>query len=108
MSLDISLICKECGGICFDANVTHNLNKMATAANVYDCLWRAPENNFKDAQQLIIPLEKAIIAMEEKPEKFKALNPKNGWGNYNGFLEWLMELLDACREYPDAKIETNR
>ena len=108
MSLDISLICKECGRGCYEGNVTHNLGGMANAAGVYDCLWRAPENGFKDAQQLVYPIEKAILSMEENPEKFKIFNPPNGWGNYNGFLEWLKELVTSCKEYPNARIETNR
>ena len=108
MSLNIYLVCKECGRGCYEGNVTHNLRGMAIAARVYECLWRAPENDFKDAQQLIIPLKKAISAMEKNPEKFKTFYPKNGWGKYDGFLAWLKELLDACREYPDARIETSR
>jgi hypothetical protein len=108
MSLDIYLNCKCCGNLCYKANVTHNLGRMASEAGIYNCLWRAPENNYTKAEQLINPLKAGIEKMEKNPERFKQFNPENGWGDYEGFLRWLKELLCQCEEYPDCKIDTSR
>ena len=108
MSLDISLICKECGGICFKTNITHNFNEMAIAAKVCKCLWQVSKSNFKDAKQLVFPLQKAILSMEENSKKFKAFNPAWGDHYYYYYLSWLKELTAACEKYPNARIEISR
>jgi precorrin-6x reductase len=47
MSLDIWL---EISATPFEANITHNLNRMAEAAGVYKVLWRPEENEIKCAR----------------------------------------------------------
>lgn len=89
-------------------NITHNLGRMAGEAGVYECLWRAPENNYNKAGQLIQPLTNAIADMEARPEHFKSFNATNGWGTYKDFLPWLKTLLQACEENPNGTIETSR
>lgn len=64
MSLDVALFqpttvtCEKCGHEqhvsngeqwLFDANITHNLNRMAGAAGIYDALWRPDEMYDKEA-----------------------------------------------------------
>lgn len=92
----------------FEANITHNLNTMADKAGIYECLWRAPENGYKTAGQIIPLLESGIKKMEEDPAHFKQFDAENGWGTYDAFLPWLKKVLSACREYPDSKIITSR
>lgn len=106
MSLDIYL--EEEGREVFDANITHNLGGMAGEAGLYDCLWRAPENGFMVARQLIEPLETGVAMMKGEPARFVPFNPKNGWGSYAVFVPWLEELLEACRKHPEAEIRTSR
>jgi hypothetical protein len=107
MSLDIYLIeLKETE--VYEANITHNLAQMATKAGLYDCLWRAVENGYEKAFQLVEPLEKGIKQMEENPERYKQYNAKNGWGNYFDFLPWLKKLLAVCKRNPDANIKISR
>ncbi len=92
----------------YDANITHNLAAMAVAAGVYGCVWRPEENGVTQAKQLIEPLRAGIAAMKAEPEKFKAHNPPNGWGDYNGFVKWLESLLSACEAHPEAKVKASR
>jgi hypothetical protein len=47
-------------------------------------------------------LEQAIIAMEVEEAEMRALNPENGWGDYDSFIGWLYELLADTRRYPKA------
>lgn len=92
----------------FHANVTHNLGLMAREAGIYEALWRPEEKGWTHAKQLISPLETGLEALIADPTEFKKLNPDNGWGSYDGLVEFVKEYLEACREYPDAEIEVSR
>ena len=92
----------------FDANITHNLGKMAEEAKIYGVLWRPEEHEITHAWQLIEPLRGAIKEMKDDPGRFKKYDADNGWGTYKDFLLWLEELLVACVEYPEAIVRTSR
>lgn len=93
----------------FSANYTHNCNVMATEAGIYKYVWRPEEcEDVKKAGDLIEPLRAGIKLMEDEPQRFIALNPKNGWGSYDTFLPWLRKYLAACIENPKATIYTSR
>ena len=92
----------------FSANYTHNAGKMASAAGIYQAVWRPEELGIILAGQLIAPLRKGIEKMESDPDKFKKLNPENGWGSYDSFLPWLKEYLAACEENPSAEVSVSR
>ena len=85
-------------------NITHNLGKMADACGVYDCVWRPDEHSINTCKQMIEPLRLGILRLQEDPEKYKAFNPSNGWGSYEGLIKVLSEYLLICIENPDAKI----
>ena len=90
------------------ANITHNLNVMAKEAGIYQHLWRPEELGITRAGDLIEPLSCGVAKMEAEPERFKALNPPNGWGSYDGFVPWIKRYLEACREHPEALVSVSR
>lgn len=92
----------------FDANITHNLGKMASEAGIYDAVWRPEENGITKGRQLIEPLEAGIALLRSDPERFKQFNASNGWGLYENFVPWLEKYLLACKEYPDANVRVSR
>jgi hypothetical protein len=92
----------------FHDNITHNLASMAEAAGIYACLWRPDENNYEYAKQIIDILEKGIAELKKHPQKYIALNPVNGWGSYERLLIFTLEVLEACKEHPEAKINVSR
>ena len=47
-------------------------------------------------------LQPAIEAMEREPAKYRAMNPPNGWGNYEGAFDVLRQLHVWCLETPRA------
>lgn len=49
-------------------------------------------------------LRTGIDYMQRHPTPFRRLNPSNGWGDFDGQLEALRELLAACEASPDAKV----
>jgi hypothetical protein len=136
MSLDVTLRAVRPTEV-FDANITHNLNKMAAEAGIYEALWRPAEldperaariraaQDRKDyhgpegayaieseatihARDLIQPLRAGLALLKAEPDRFKAFNPENGWGSYDDFVPWVERYLTACEEYPDAEVSVSR
>jgi hypothetical protein len=131
MSLDVSLYstdeievethrhwCPECGDVhdcpgygpeaLYDANITHNLGAMATAAGIYKELWRPEELGITCAQQLIEPLEQGLARLVADPAAYKQYDAANGWGTYAHFVPFVRKYLAACKEYPTSRVEADR
>lgn len=107
MSLDISLYAVREVEV-FEANITHNLTKMADEAGLYKALWRPDELGIDTAKVLIPLLENGLKQLQEDPERFKKLNPENGWGTYEALVSFTERYLEACNEHPDARIYISR
>ena len=107
MSLDVYLTAIRPTTV-FEYNITHNLGKMASEAGIYKHLWRPDELGITKAEELIIPLSEGLSRLEKDPEQFRKYNPENGWGNYDGLVNFVKSYLVACRENPEATIEVSR
>lgn len=112
MSLDIYLYAKADVGKdepidceLYWRNCTHNLAPMWHLAGVYDALYKS---NNDTAEKYIEVLEKGIADMEARPEEYKELNPPNGWGNYEGALNFLKDFTNNCKEYPKSIIGVSK
>jgi len=81
---------------------------MADAAGIYKELWRPDEIGITKASQLIEPLAKGLKLLRENPERFKEYNPENGWGTYEGLVDFVRSYLQACMENPDADVNAER
>lgn len=124
MSLDVHLEpserniknCYHCNGTgkiddtddYYSSNITHNLNRMAEAAGIYEPLWRPEEIGITKASQLIEPLTKGLELLKANPQKFEAYNAPNGWGLYTHFVPWVEAYLKACIEHPDSNVRVSR
>lgn len=91
----------------YSANITHNLGKMARVAGVYTPMWHPEEIEIAHAEQLIAPLQDGLSCLRSDPGTFKAYNPENGWGNYEGLVSFVERYLAACKEYPNAEVHTS-
>ena len=110
-------------------NITHNLNKMAEEAGIYNALWRpykllpsyplkfnnayddemAFEDNATVTTSLIIdPLELGLTLLKSNPKRFKAFNPDNGWGTYEILCKVTSEYLEKCKQNPNSIISVWR
>ena len=107
MSLDVSLSEMKLTEI-YDRNITHNLGAMAEAAGIYKYLWRPDEIGVFKAEQLVLPLTEGLARLKADPEKFKAMNPPNGWGDYDGLVDFVKEYRDACEANPNATVKASR
>lgn len=106
MSLDVALSLDN--NEVFSANITHNLGKMASEAGIYKQVWRPEETSIQHAKDLIPHLEKGIETLKAYPEHFIRLDAHNGWGKYKHFVPWLEEYLAACKNNPEADVNTWR
>jgi hypothetical protein len=49
-------------------------------------------------------LRLAVDQMLARPDYYRAMEPSNGWGDYEGALAYLTALRDACLVHPKAVI----
>ena len=107
MSLDFDLAvrCEDAGdGVerwhyLAEWNYTHNVSKMWREAGCYEALY---QSHGKLAKHIVDDVELAVKEMAANPDKYRAMNPQNGWGNYDGALEMLQEICNALQRYPLA------
>jgi hypothetical protein len=106
MSLDVYLEAVRQTTV-YEANITHNLGKMAEEAGIYYYLWRPSEIGVHKAEQLIVPLTEGLKKLKADPERFQKFNASNGWGMYEHFVPFVEKYLEACIENPDADVEVS-
>lgn len=92
----------------YSANITHNLNKMAEAAGLYQACWRPDELGITKARQLIPSLKAGLARLRDGPLYYSQFNPSNGWGTYEQFVLWVAEYLAACEKYLEAEVSVSR
>lgn len=107
MSLDVCLSVTKPVTV-YDANITHNLNKMAGAAGIYKHLWRPDEIGITKARELIEPLTAGLAKLNADPGYFEQFDSPNGWGMYKHFVPFVEKYLAACVENPDADVRVSR
>lgn len=75
-------------------NYTHNCNNMMREAN-FDWIYNLDGLKVKDT---LPQFEMMLANLKADPEKFRAMNPANGWGDYNSLVElWEIEILPAAK-----------
>lgn len=92
----------------YNANITHNLGKMAGEAGVYIALWRPEEIGKKKAGEIVELLEKGLADLKARPEHFEKFNSPDEWGMYGDFVPFVQKYLKACKKYPDAIIAVSK
>lgn len=107
MSLDVHLE-DDNGKDLYERNITHNLNKMAEAAGVYQCLWRPEEIGITQAHQLIEPISRGIAFLAFYRPVCDTYAPSNGWGSWERLYDFCCDYLKACSLNPTATIRVSR
>ena len=106
MSLDISLICKCCESELLDLNYTYNLVPVWKKARP-DASKMVDIDNMSGERSLVI-LNEVINNIKSDIANYEKLNPDNGWGSVNSFLEFLEKLKFFAEKHPDATWKTYR
>ncbi len=96
----------EAEAVAWEGNYTRNVSRM----------WRVALGNglgewieslpFASSLQPI--LAEGIERMEADPERYREMEPDNGWGNYEGALDFLRGIEGACRNFPLARVRVSR
>ena len=116
--------CPTCGhqvAWCWDG-MTYNLAPMFHLAGFYEAMKNetggtgaarevllgegcAPHARPPMTGEELAPLvRQGLDDMIARPEAYRALNPKNGWGTYEGAVEFTRALLAACEKHPGATV----
>jgi len=114
MSLDVYISlppCSHCGRgeeQVFEANITHNLGKMAMEAGIYYALWRPEERCYDRAGDILEVVRAGLADLKARPAHFVQFDSPNGWGTYNNFVPWVERYLEMCEKNPKATISVSR
>lgn len=109
MSLDVTLRKDVWSG-----NITHNLVPMARAVGLsngltlYDVLWRPEEHGIESVSDVREWLYEGYTELSRHPDKYKLFNPANGWGSYEGLINFVRDYLAMCDIHPDSGINASR
>lgn len=106
-SLDKGNTWTEIKDTVYDANITHNLSKMAFEAGIYDAIWGVSDGQ-TTCTQVSEMLAKGILDIKQRPEYYRQFSAQNGWGTYEQFIPWLEKLLEAYIKYPNATISISK
>lgn len=109
-------VCESCGDThkhsynaeLYCSNITNNLVEMAVACNLYTYLWKPEELGYTLARELIAPLELGLEKLYDEPQKYRKMNPSNGWGSYDILMRFTQHYLYACVKHPDAIVSVCR
>lgn len=88
----------------FEANITHNLRRMADEAGIGEEIWEPFSFCYQRAGNIADYLECGLNQLLARPEYFKTFNPSNGWGTYENLVTFVQAYLEACNKYPRAEI----
>jgi hypothetical protein len=113
MSLDIDLMVTQPVSV-FDANITHNLGKMAdqvklsNGMTLYQVLWRPDEHGLRYARDMVDLLQEGWLAVLQDHDSLTQFNPDNGWGSVEALEKFLYNYRIACWDNPDAELRVSR
>lgn len=85
----------------YSANMTYNVSPMYYDA--FDDLGGIRVLDKRECAAAVPDIVAAIERMEADPDKYKAMNPKNGWGDYDGALKLLHTLKEWAIDCPAAR-----
>lgn len=82
-------------------NYTHNCNRMIRSAGFTE--WPYSVDGW-NAEELEPRLYAATVIMAADPETYRAMNPENGWGDYDSLMDQLGHVMDVCQKFPSATV----
>lgn len=91
----------------YSRNITHNLTEMADKAWIYRALWHPKDLWVIQAKELINALEVWLKKLKDNPEFYEKFNADNWWWLYENFVPFVESVLNACKQYPEAIVETS-
>jgi hypothetical protein len=111
MSLDIWMKGNSCGHCgrhdeTPSVNITYNLSPMWN--EIYPVDRYMVDIDGMSGEQSLPKLQYALDKLRSEKDHFEKLNPPNGWGTYQGFVEAIERLIDIAKDHPKGIWETWR
>jgi hypothetical protein len=75
--------------------------KLVCGLTLYDILWK-PRGYAKENRPLLVESLKILL---KDPQYYKKFNPKNRFGSYENLVAVVRNIILACKEYPEARLE---
>ena len=101
--------CEGCGCEGHDLgswNLTYNLSPMLRAAGFPG--WSEVVGNDLDplptGKRVAEVMAEVVSELRADPDKYRELNPPNGWGDYDGAVKTLSDCVAVLREHPGAVV----
>ncbi len=82
-------------------NYTHNVNGMIRAAGMD---WSAEAIRKMTCEQFAHEVRLVFKVWDANPDRFRAMNPENGWGSYDSLRAALEEFVDKCDYFPGCRL----
>lgn len=79
-------------------NYTHNCNDMMRKAG-YDWVYHL---NGQLVSETVPKFEAMLNELESHPKKYRAMNPENGYGNYDSLCKKWREILPRAKEIVES------
>ncbi len=111
MSLSLWLAMEECP-MCLHSESSESFNYTYNVSPMWYAIYPNQEHMIDvdglTGKQSLPLLECALNILQNEPDKFIALNPANGWGSYDGFKQFIFQLIELAEEYPEWIWEASR
>lgn len=82
-------------------NYTHNCNPMIRLAGFEQWPY---ELNGMACRQFCSKLADALHEMRRTPDRYRAMDPENGWGDFDSLRTQLTKIHDTFDRYPSATV----
>lgn len=108
MSYDVYLVPEEQAGLesalyLWERNHTSNTSPIWRAAGC-----DVAEFDGRRASELGPAAVRAVAAITADPDKYRPMEPENGWGTVASTVCFLAEIWQACSQWPEATVRVSR
>jgi hypothetical protein len=109
MSYDVSVSIDTGNGESLEeeiGNYTYNCSAMLTKALVAVGKEQISLSDMHgwDVSKVAFYLKDALQYMRENRKEFIAMNPDNGWGDFESWLEFLSKIYETCLKHPKCDL----
>jgi len=61
----------------------------------------------KKCADILTALDVGLLDATKNANAYRALNPDNGWGDYEGFYQIFTKFVSLCNQYPSGVVRWN-
>jgi hypothetical protein len=88
----------------FEEDMTHNVAGMAKAAGLYEAIWHPYRFSDQSPGAMAERLREGLAKLKADEATIRPLEPSNGWGTYDDFVEFVERLIRVCETFPNAEV----